>query len=79
MSIRKWITTLIYLPANAVLFGVCLIIALMVPGFRENLFISVPAAVVASFILTAPIAWLLAPTLRSEHIRERRKEHPEPK
>jgi len=72
---RLRITALIYTMTNAVLFGVGLIAVLTVPELARNAAYLIPAVVVASLILAAPIAWGIAPRLRARNWRKRR-EHP---
>ena len=68
---RVGIAALIYTMTNAVLFGAGLITVLLLPGFSSQLIIWIPVVVVASIILAAPVAWLIAPRLRARYWRER--------
>ena len=68
---RVGIAALIYTMTNAVLFGAGLITVLLLPGFSSQLMIWISGAVVASIILAAPVAWLIAPRLRARYWRER--------
>ena len=43
----------------------------LLPGFGSQLIIWIPVVVVASIILAAPVAWLIAPRLRARYWRER--------
>ena len=70
------IAALIYTMTNAVLFGAGLITVLMLPGFSSELMIWMPVVVVASIILAAPVAWLIAPRLRTRYWRERAPRRP---
>ena len=73
---RVGIAALIYTMTNAVLFGAGLITVLLLPGFSSQLMIWIPVVVVASIILAAPVAWLIAPRLRARYWRERATRHP---
>ncbi len=75
---RAGIAALIYSMTNAVIFGAGLITVLLLPSLRGEGMISIPAVVVASLILAAPIAWLIAPRLRARYWRRRTAQHPRP-
>ncbi len=66
---RLRIAALIYSMVNAVLFGAGLILVLTLPQLNENAGFWIVVVVVASLILAAPIAWLLAPRLRARYGR----------
>jgi hypothetical protein len=70
MSIRLRIATLIFMMINAVIFGAGLVTVLLVPALSARAFELIPAVVVASFVVAAPLAWLIAPKLRSRFVRE---------
>jgi len=72
---RAAIAALIYLMTNAAIFGAGLITVLSLPDLRGEGMISIPVVVVASLILAAPIAWLIAPRLRAGYWWQRAKEH----
>jgi hypothetical protein len=74
ITTRDRIALLIYSMVNAVLFGTGLVIVLNVPAFAAHLWIGIPAVVLISLVLAAPIAWLIAPRLRAR--RERRNATP---
>ncbi len=69
MSTRFRITMLIYGMVNAVLFGAGAITVLSVRAWQEQWKFLIPAVVVASIVLAAPIAWLIAPWLRARFWR----------
>ncbi|MFZ5740090.1 hypothetical protein BJ123_10741 [Rhodopseudomonas thermotolerans] len=71
MSNRFRIASLVYMMTNAVLFGIGLVAVLTIPALAQNAMAWVPAAVVASFVLAAPIAWWIAPRLRARFWRHR--------
>jgi len=66
---RFRIAVLIYSMTNAVIFGAGLITVLNVSALRANAHIWIPVVVVASLILAAPIAWLIAPRLQARYDR----------
>jgi hypothetical protein len=68
---RAAIAALIYPMTNAVIFGTGLVMALTLPTLRGDEAISIPTVVVASIILAAPVAWVIAPRLRARHWRLR--------
>jgi hypothetical protein len=61
---------------NAVLFGAGVITVLTVPALSANAAWWIPAVVVASFVLAAPIAWFIAPRLRARYWRARAAQQP---
>ena len=58
---RLRVTALIYLIVNAVVFGVGLILVLMTPTLDQHAFFWIPAIIVTSFALSAPLSWFIAP------------------
>jgi hypothetical protein len=70
---RAGIAALIYGLAIAVMFGAGLIFVLSVPGLHAHRGFAIAALAVASGILAAPAAWLIAPHLRARFWRARRK------
>ncbi|MFL9501092.1 hypothetical protein ACJMQP_13600 [Rhodopseudomonas palustris] len=71
MSNRFRIAALVYMMTNAVLFGIGMASIMTVPALAQNAMDWVPMAVIASFILAAPIAWWIAPRLRARYWRHR--------
>jgi hypothetical protein len=69
MSTRFQIALLIFMMANAVAFGVGIVLVLMIPVFAAYAFEAIPAVVAASLLVSAPAAWFIAPTLRSRYQR----------
>ncbi len=65
MSTRLAISALIYMMVNAVVFGIGAVTVLSIPSLSENATVWLPTVVVASFILSAPLAWFIAPHMRS--------------
>ena len=71
---RRRIAVLIYSMINAVLFGTGLLIVLLMPPFKAHLGLWIPIVVIVSFVLAAPIAWLVAPRLQARYDRKRQVE-----
>ena len=69
---RLRVAALIYLIVNAVVFGVCLITVLMTPTLAQHAFFWIPAIIVTSFVLSAPLAWFIAPSMMIRFILARR-------
>jgi hypothetical protein len=69
---RLRVAALIYLMVNAVVFGVGIITVLMTPTLAQHAFFWVPAMIVTSFILSAPLAWFIAPSMMMRFILARR-------
>ena len=67
MRTRTSIALLIALPVNAVLFGAGAIAVLSIPELAEHAKYLLPAVIVTGFVVTAPIAWMMAPRLRARH------------
>ena len=67
---RSWQhVALIYSMTNAVIFGAGIIAVLNLPALSTNAYIWIPVVVVASLILAAPFAWLIAPRLQARYDR----------
>jgi hypothetical protein len=66
---RASIAALIYAMTSAVLFGVGIIAVLTVPALSANAVFLIPAVVIASLILGAPAAWIIAPRMRARYWR----------
>ncbi|WP_372425294.1 hypothetical protein [Salinarimonas chemoclinalis] len=71
MRRRSMVALLVYLPTNAVLFGIGAVTILLVPSLNARADVMIPVVVAASFILAAPIAWILAPRLQARSFRRR--------
>jgi hypothetical protein len=69
---RLRVAALIYLMVNAVVFGVGIITVLMTPTLAQHAFFWVPTMIVTSFILSAPLAWFIAPSMMMRFILARR-------
>lgn len=75
-KMRAQLAALIYTMTNAVMFGAGLITVLSVPALSAEAAYWIPAVVLASLVLAAPVAWLIAPRLRARYWRRRVAEHP---
>jgi hypothetical protein len=71
MSTRFQIASLVYMMTNAVLFGIGITAIMTVPALARNAMDWVPLAVLASFVLAAPVAWYIAPRLQARYWRHR--------
>lgn len=71
MSTRFRLALLIYGMVNAVIFGAGAITVLSLPSLQEEWPILLPVVVVASLVLAAPLAWAIAPRMRSRFGRKR--------
>jgi hypothetical protein len=69
---RLRVAALIYLIVNAVVFGVGLISVLMTPALAQHAFFWIPAIIVTSFVLSAPLAWFIAPSMMMRFIQAHR-------
>jgi hypothetical protein len=69
MSTRLQIALLIFMMTNAVAFGVGIVLVLMIPTLAVHAFEAIPAVVFASFAISAPLSWFIAPTLRARYQR----------
>lgn len=67
MTTRARISLLIYGMVEAVLFGVGVVAVLSFPSLQESWKYLLPGVIVASFVLAAPIAWMIAPRLRARY------------
>ena len=68
---RAAIAALIYTMTNAVLFGAALITVMTVPSLNADAAVWIPVIVVASLIVAAPVAWIIAPRLQARYWRNR--------
>jgi hypothetical protein len=69
MSTRLQIAGLVFMMVNAVAFGVGIVSVLLIPALADNAFESIPAVVIASFVVSAPLSWFIAPRLRARYWR----------
>ncbi|NVN87364.1 MAG: hypothetical protein HXX15_14895 [Rhodopseudomonas sp.] len=69
MSIRFQIASMVFMMINAVMFGIGIVSVLSIPALSRLAFELVPAVVLASFVVSAPLAWMIAPRLRARYWR----------
>lgn len=67
MSTRFQIAALVFMMVNAVAFGVGIVPVLLIPSLANNAFETIPAVVIASFLVSAPLSWFIAPRLRARY------------
>ena len=72
---RLRVAALIYVMVNAVVFGMGLVSVLMTPALAQHAFFWIPAIVVTSFMVSAPLAWAIAPSMMMRFILARRIHH----
>jgi hypothetical protein len=60
---RARVAALIFTMVNAVVFGVGLVTVLSVPALAAHAFFWIPAVVLTSFVVAAPLCWLIAPMM----------------
>jgi len=69
MSMRFQIAALVFMMVNAVAFGVGIVPVLLIPTLSSHAFETIPAIVIASFLISAPLSWFIAPRLRARYWR----------
>ena len=69
---RLRVAALIYLMVNAVVFGVGMIAILMTPTLAQHAFFWIPAMIAAGVVLSAPLAWFIAPSMMMRFAMARR-------
>ena len=70
MSVRLQIASMVFMIVQAVLFGIGMVAILTTP-LSEEATIAVPCMIAATFLISAPMAWLIAPRLQARYWRER--------
>jgi hypothetical protein len=68
---RLHLATLIFMMANAVVFGVGLVAVLTTPMLAQHLFFWIPALVISSFVVSPPLSWFIAPMMMQRFIQSR--------
>ena len=68
---RLRVAALIYCIVNAAVFGVGMIAVLSIPTLSAHAFVWIPAVVVASFVMSAPLSWFIAPWMMMRFIKAR--------
>ena len=56
---------------SAVLFGIAIVAVLMMPALAVHAGWLIPMVIVASFVVAAPLSWLIAPKLMARYRRTR--------
>ena len=69
MPTRLQISALVFMMTNAVAFGIGIVPILMIPALANHAFEAIPAVVLASFLVSAPLSWFIAPRLRARYWR----------
>ncbi len=69
MSTRFQIALLVFMLTSAVTFGVGIVLVLAIPALSAQAFVLIPVVVVTSFVIGAPLAWIIAPRLRARYWR----------
>ncbi|WP_252511286.1 hypothetical protein [Phreatobacter aquaticus] len=67
MTTNLRIAILIFMMTQGVLFGIGAVTILSMPYLSERAWELFPWMVAASFVIAAPIAWLIAPMLRARY------------
>lgn len=73
MRKRLIVAALVYLPVNAVLFGLKLVSILTIPALTPHSTTLIPLATAATFIIALPVAWFIAPYLQSVAFADMRR------
>jgi len=66
---RLRVAALIYCMVNAVVFGVGVILVVSLPALASHAFFWIPAVVVTSFVISAPLSWFIAPWMMLRFMR----------
>jgi preprotein translocase subunit SecF len=69
MSTRFQIAVLVFMMTTAVAFGIGIVPVLMIPALANHAFEAIPAVVLASLLVSAPLSWFIAPRLRARYWR----------
>lgn len=69
---RLMVAALIYAILNAVVFGVGMIVVLTTPALVQHAFFWVTAVILSSFVISAPLAWFIAPQMMMRFMQARR-------
>ena len=70
MGVRLQIATLIFMMVQAIVFGIGVVLVLTTP-LQTLAMELLPAVVVISVIISAPLSWFIAPRLRARFWRVR--------
>jgi hypothetical protein len=66
---RLRVAALIYCMVNAVVFGVGVILVVSLPALMSHAFFWIPAVVISSFAISAPLSWFIAPWMMMRFMR----------
>ena len=58
---RLRVAALIYCMVNAVVFGIGVLLVVSIPALMSHAFFWIPALVISSFVISAPLSWFIAP------------------
>lgn len=75
---RVRVAALIFLMVNAVIFGVGIVAVLSIPALAAQASFWIPAVVLASFLVSPPLSWILAPTMMLRFTRAHHFVHAHP-
>jgi hypothetical protein len=79
LTVLFQIAALVFMMTNAVAFGIGIVPILMIPAFANHAFEAISAVVLATFAISAPLSWFIAPRLRAEYWRtQTQKASPRP-
>jgi hypothetical protein len=70
MKKRTYVSLLIGMMVNAVLFGIGAVTVLTVPSLQQHASTWLPVVIIASFLMSPFISWALAPRLSAKWERE---------
>jgi hypothetical protein len=75
---RARVAALIFSMVNALIFGVGMVAILSIPALAAQASFWIPVVVLASFLLSPPLCWMLAPTMMLRFMRAHRFVHARP-
>ena len=70
---RLRVAALIFLMVNAVVFGAGLITVLSTSALSQHAFFWIPVVVLSSFVLSPPLAWIIAPWMMQRFLQARHR------
>ena len=70
MWTRLQIASMVFMMVQAVLFGIGMV-SILVTSLSENAMTLVPWMIAGSFVVSAPLAWLIAPRLQLRYWHQR--------
>ena len=66
---RLRVAALIYCMVSAVVFGIGVILVVSLPALMSHAFFWIPAVVVSSLAISAPLSWFIAPWMMMRFMR----------